>query len=52
MKKAAAASAAALVIGYLGTVIGSEMMNWPQLGPILAVIVMGAVILCALEEKK
>ena len=33
-----------------GTVFGAEIMNWPQLGPILAIVVMGAVIITSLEK--
>lgn len=30
-----------LFVGYIGTAPGDELMNWPQLGPILAVVCMG-----------
>ena len=32
MKKAAISSIIAIILGYLGTVFGAEIMNWPQLG--------------------
>lgn len=41
MKKAAISSIIAIILGYLGTVFGAEIMNWPQLGPILSIVVMG-----------
>ena len=40
MKKAAISSIIAIILGYLGTVFGAEIMNWPQLGPILSIVVM------------
>lgn len=51
MKKALVSSILALVLGYLGSALGYELMNWPQLGPILAIIVMGTAILTTLEKK-
>ena len=52
MKKAAISSIIAIILGYLGTVFGAEIMNWPQLGPILAIVVMGSAIITSLEKKK
>jgi len=52
MKKAIAASAAAIFVGYLGSALGYEMMNWPELGPILSIVIMGSVIICTLEKGK
>ena len=52
MSKAAISSIIAIIIGYLGSALGSEMMNWPQLGPILAIVVMGAAIITSLEKTK
>ena len=51
MYKAIVSSIVAIVLGYLGTALGYEIMNWPQLGPILAIIVMGCAILTSLENK-
>ena len=50
MRKAAISSIIAIILGYLGTVFGAEIMNWPQLSPILAIVVMGAVIITSLEK--
>ena len=52
MKKAIVSSVSATVLGYLGTSLGYEIMNWPQLGPILAIVVMGSAILTSLEKDK
>lgn len=52
MRKAAISSIIAIISGYLGSTFGAEIMNWPQLGPILAIVVMGAVIITSLEEDK
>ena len=52
MKKAIAASAAAILVGYLGSALGYEIMNWPELGPILSIVIMGSVIICTLEKGK
>ena len=52
MSKAIISSIVAIALGYLGTVIGSEIMNWPQLGPILAIVVMGVAIITSLEKDK
>ena len=52
MKKAIAASVAAILVGYLGSALGYEMMNWPELGPILSIVIMGSVIICTLEKGK
>lgn len=52
MKKAIAASAAAIFVGYLGSALGYEMMNWPELGPILSIVIMGSVIICSFEKGK
>jgi hypothetical protein len=52
MKKAAISSIIAIILGYLGTVFGAEIMNWPQLGPILSIVVMGATIITSLENDK
>ena len=34
------------------TVFGAEIMNWPQLGSILAIVVMGSAIITSLEKGK
>ena len=52
MKKAIVSSVIAIVLGYLGSALGDEMMNWPQFGPILAIVVMGSAILTSLERDK
>ena len=52
MRKAAISSIIAIISGYLGSAFGAEIMNWPQLGPILAIVAMGAVIITSLEEDK
>ena len=52
MKKAVIFPLVAIVLGYIGSVLGDEFMNWPQLGPILAIVVMGAAILTSLEKDK
>ena len=52
MKKAIVSSVIAIVLGYLGSALGYEIMNWPQLGPILAIVVMGSAILTSLEKDK
>ena len=52
MKIAAISSINAIILGYLGTVFGAEIMNWPQLGPILSNVVMGAAIITSLENDK
>ena len=52
MSKAAISSIVAIILGYLGSAFGAEIMNWPQLGPILAIVVMGSAIITSLEKKK
>ena len=52
MNKAIVSSIIAIVFGYLGSGVGDEIMNWPQLGPILAIVVMGSAILTSLEKDK
>ena len=52
MGKAAISSIIAIVLGYIGSALGAEMMNWPQLGPILAIVVMGFAIITSLERDK
>ena len=52
MRKAVISSVIAIVLGYLGSALGYEIMNWPQLGPILAIIVMGSAIITSLEKDK
>lgn len=52
MKKAIAASAAAILVGYLRSALGYEMMDWPELGPILSIVIMGSVIIYTLEKGK
>lgn len=51
MSKAAISSIVAIILGYLGSAFGAEIMNWPQLGPILAIVVMGSAIITSLEKK-
>ena len=52
MGKAIISSIVAIVLGYLGSAFGYEIMNWPQLGPILAIVVMGFAIITSLEKDK
>ena len=52
MRKAIISSVIAIVLGYLGSAFGYEIMNWPQLGPILAIVVMGSAIITSLEKDK
>lgn len=52
MNKAIVSSIIAIVLGYLGCAFGDAIMNWPQLGPILAIVVMGAAIITSLEEDE
>lgn len=52
MRKAAISSIIAIILGYLGTVFGAEIMNWPQLGSILAIVVMGSAIITSLKKGK
>ena len=52
MNKAIVSSIIAIVLGYFGTALGDEIMNWPQFGPILAIVVMGSAILSFLEKDK
>jgi len=52
MSKAISASIVAIVLGYLGSSFGYEIMNWPQLGPILSIVVMGSAIITSLEKDK
>ncbi len=52
MRKAAISSIIAIILGYLGTVFGAEIMNWPQLGSILTIVVMGSAIITSLEKGK
>lgn len=52
MGKAFLTSIAAIILGYVGSAIGYEIMNWPQLGPILSIVVMGSVIISSLEKHK
>lgn len=49
MRKAAISSIIAIILGYLGTVFGAEIMNWPQLG---SIVVMGSAIITSLEKGK
>ena len=52
MRKSAKSSIIAIILGYLGSGVGAEIMNWPQLGPILAIVVMGSAIITSLEKEK
>ena len=52
MKKAIVTSIIAIVLGFFGSAWGDEIMNWPQLGPILAIVAMGFAILSSLEKDK
>ena len=52
MNKAIVTSIIAIVLGYFGSALGYEIMNWPQLRPILAIVVMGSAILTSLEKDK
>ena len=42
---------ATFIVGYLGSAIFAEWMNWPEAGPVLAVATMGVFILNAIENK-
>ena len=52
MRKAAISSIIAIILGYLGTVFGAEIMNWPQRGAMLAIVVMGSAVITSLEKGK
>lgn len=52
MGKAIVSSVIAIIVGYFGSGIGDAVMNWPQLGPILAIVVMGSAIISSLEKDK
>ena len=52
MNKAIVSSIIAIVLGYLGSALGYEIMNWPQLGPILAIVVMGSAILTLYDDSR
>ena len=52
MVKAIISSVIAIISGYLGSVLGYELMNWSQLGTVLAIVVMGFAIITSLEKKK
>ena len=41
-----------LVIGYIGTVIFAELLNWPQGGPVLAIGYVGSEIIGFLAQKE
>ncbi|MEG0485011.1 MAG: binding-protein-dependent transport permease [Oscillospiraceae bacterium] len=41
-----------IIVGYFATVLGAELINWPQLGPVSAVATMGVFILNEIENKK
>lgn len=51
MKKAVISSIIAIVLGYFGSACGDGFMNWPQLGPILSIVVMGCAIITSLEKN-
>ena len=40
-----------IIVGYFATALGMELLNWPQLGPIAAVITMGIFLWNAIESK-
>lgn len=52
MVKAIISSVIAIILGFLGSGWGDAIMNWPQLGPILAIVVMGVAILTSLEKDQ
>ena len=52
MGKAIKSSIIAIVVGYFGSAIGDAVMNWPQLGSILAIVVIGSAIITSLEKGK
>ena len=52
MSKAFTASVIAIILGYIGSALGDAIINWPQLGPILAIVVMGSAILTSLGKDK
>lgn len=51
MGKVIITSVVAVVLGFVGSGIGYEM-NWPELGPVLSIVVMGSVIIYSLEKHK
>ena len=42
---------ATFIVGYLGSAIFAEWMNWPEAGSVLVVATMGVFILNAIENK-
>jgi hypothetical protein len=46
------AVAVTIIIGFLGSILGAALINWPQLGPVAAIATMGIFILNAIEGKK
>ena len=53
MKKAILAAVATLVAGYLGTVVGHELLDgFVEFGCLVAIAVMGAFIIYFNEKKK
>lgn len=52
MRKAIIFSIIAIVLGYFGSALGHEIMNWPQLGPIVSIVVMGCGIMTSLEKNE
>lgn len=45
------AAIATIIVSYFATVLGPELINWPQLGPIVSVITMGIFTWNAIENK-
>ena len=53
MGKALLAVIATIIIGYLGMVVGFELMGgFPEFGLLAAIAVMGGFIICFNESKK
>ena len=52
MGKAILAAIVTLIVGYLGTVVGLELLgNWGELGLLIAIAVMGAFIIYFNDKK-
>lgn len=52
MGKAILAFIVTFVCGWIGMIIGSEFGNWPELGILIAVAVMGAFIIYFNDKKR
>ncbi|MBR5521146.1 MAG: hypothetical protein IKU54_04030 [Oscillospiraceae bacterium] len=50
MSKAIIVSFLALVFGYIGTGYGDSYLNCPELGPIIAIVIIGFAIITSIEN--